>query len=135
MPLRWIKVYRMILMMKNLLLLLALASASFAQDGFTPLFNGKDLTFGMATRSCGRWRTASSSALAPDRTGPDALAHNSFLIWRSGKVGDFELRATVRVMGDNNSGIQYRSLELLEVVPWVITGYQCDIHQAHGHDV
>jgi hypothetical protein len=39
----------MILLMKNLLLLLALASASFAQDGFTPLFNGKDLTVGMAT--------------------------------------------------------------------------------------
>jgi len=69
------------------------------------------------------------------RTEPDALAHNSFLIWRSGKVGDFEMRAMVRVMGDNNSGIQYRSLELLDVVPWVITGYQCDIHRAPGHHV
>jgi hypothetical protein len=65
--------------------------------------------------------------------GPDALANNSFLIWRGGKVSDFELRATIRVIGDNNSGIQYRSRELPKAGPWVITGYQCDIHPAIEH--
>jgi len=39
----------------------------------------------------------------------------------------------VRVEGDNNSGIQYRSRELPEVAPWVITGYQIDIHPATEH--
>ena len=45
------------------------------------------------------------------------MANNSFLIWRGGKVKNFELRATIRVIGDNNSGIQYRSRELPEVAP------------------
>ena len=43
------------------------------------------------------------------------------------------MKATVRVIGDNNSGIQYRSRELPEVAPFVITGYQCDIHPAIEH--
>jgi hypothetical protein len=65
--------------------------------------------------------------------GPDALKTNSFLIWRGGTVRDFELRATVRVEGDNNSGIQYRSRERKDVGPWVISGYQCDVHPSIEH--
>ncbi|MCG8603270.1 MAG: DUF1080 domain-containing protein [Verrucomicrobiales bacterium] len=65
--------------------------------------------------------------------GPDHLEHNSFLIWRGGTVKNFELRATMRVIGDNNSGIQYRSRELKDVAPWVISGYQCDVHPAIEH--
>ena len=46
---------------------------------------------------------------------------------------DFELRATMRIVGDNNSGIQYRSRERKDIGPWVISGYQCDVHPAIEH--
>jgi hypothetical protein len=66
-------------------------------------------------------------------SGPGSPKANSFLIWRGGTVKDFELRVTVRVIGDNNTGIQYRSRPLPAVGPWAITGYQCDIHPALVH--
>lgn len=117
-------------MIKRLFTSLALAISSFAQDGGTPLFNGRDLTGWDGDPAL--WKVENGIVIGTNAS-PEAMANNSFLIWRGGKVGDFELRATVRVIGDNNSGIQYRSRELSEVAPWVITGYQCDIHPAIEH--
>ncbi len=106
------------------------ATTTLANDGFTPLFNGKDLSGwdgdptlwkvegGMVTGTC---------------SGLTSPKQNSFLIWRGGVVKDFELRATVRIIGDNNSGIQYRSRPLPAAGPWAITGYQCDVHPAIEH--
>jgi Domain of Unknown Function (DUF1080) len=116
--------------MKAFLLFLAFAASAFAQDGFTSLFNGKDLAGWDGDPKL--WKVEEGVVIGTC-PGPDALAHNTFLIWRAGKVADFELRATVRMVGDNNSGIQYRSRELPEVAPWVIAGYQCDIHPAIEH--
>ncbi|MDZ4287016.1 MAG: DUF1080 domain-containing protein [Prosthecobacter sp.] len=119
--------------MKKLLLLLAsftLATASLAQDGFTSLFNGKDLTGWDGDPKL--WKVEDGVVIGTC-SGPESPVLNSFLIWRGGKVADFELHATMRVIGDNNSGIQYRSREMPEVAPWVITGYQCDIHPATEH--
>ena len=113
-----------------LFLLTTFATAISAQDGFTSLFNGKDLTGWDGDPKL--WKVEDGIVIGTCR-GPEALANNSFLIWRGGKVGDFELRATIRVIGDNNSGIQYRSRELPKGAPWVITGYQCDIHPAIEH--
>ena len=101
-----------------------------AEDGFVALFNGKDLAGWEGDPKL--WRVEDGVVVGVCE-GPEQLAHNTFLIWRGGKVGNFELRATVRVVGDNNSGIQYRSRELPEVAPWVISGYQCDIHPAIEH--
>jgi hypothetical protein len=118
--------------MKPLLPLLALtlATATFAADGFTALFNGRDLAGWDGDPKA--WKVENGVVIGTCR-GPDDLAQNTFLIWRGGKVGDFELRATLRVVGDNNSGIQYRSRERPEIGRWVITGYQCDIHPALEH--
>jgi trehalose utilization protein len=99
-------------------------------DGFTSLFNGKDLIGWDGDPKL--WKVENGIVIGTNPT-PEAMANNSFLIWRGGSVKDFELRATVRVIGDNNSGIQYRSRELKDVAPWVITGYQCDIHPAIEH--
>lgn len=112
-------------------LLLSAASPALAgDDGFTPLFNGKDLSGWEGDPKL--WKVE-DGIVSGTCAGPDALANNTFLIWRGGKVKDFELRATMRVIGDNNSGIQYRSREVPEVAPWVITGYQIDIHPALVH--
>ncbi|GEP41954.1 3-keto-disaccharide hydrolase [Brevifollis gellanilyticus] len=111
--------------------LLLFATAAFAaDDGFTPLFNGKDLTGWDGDPRL--WKVENGIVIGTC-AGPEDLPNNTFLIWRGGKVKDFELRATVRVIGDNNSGIQYRSREVPEVAPWVITGYQSDIHPAIEH--
>ncbi len=123
--------------MKKLLLLLsslALITAAPAQDkdadGFTPLFNGKDLTGWDGDPK--RWKVEDGLVIGTC-IGPDSPEFNSFLIWRGGQVKDFEVRATLRVIGDNNSGVQYRSRPLPEAGPWGITGYQCDIHPATEH--
>ncbi len=113
-----------------LTLSLAIPPGSLAQDGFQPLFNGKDLTGWEGDPKL--WKVE-DGAIVGTCTGPDSPEHNTFLIWRGGAVKDFELRATVRVVGDNNSGIQYRSKPLPEFGPWAITGYQCDIHPAVQH--
>lgn len=123
--------------MKNLcslLLLLAVLSpmteASAQVEGFSSLFNGTDLSGWDGDPKL--WKVEDGIVVGTC-AGPDALANNSFLIWRGGTVKDFELQAVIRVVGDNNSGIQYRSRELPEVGRWVISGYQCDVHPAIEH--
>ncbi|HEY1081267.1 MAG TPA: DUF1080 domain-containing protein, partial [Prosthecobacter sp.] len=107
------------------LLLLGLLSAR-ADDGFRPLFNGKDLTGWDGNPAL--W-SVQDGCITGKTTGPEQLAYNQFLIWRGGNVKNFELRIKAKVTG-NNTGIQYRSRELQDVGPWSVGGYQCDIHPA-----
>lgn len=119
--------------MKRYLLLvlsLTLLPTLWAEEGFTPLFNGKDLTGWDGDPKL--WSVA-EGVVVGTCLGPESPEQNTFLIWRAGVVKDFELRAIMRVVGDNNSGIQYRSRLLPQVGPWAITGYQCDIHPAIEH--
>lgn len=119
--------------MKNLRFLLVCACLSvpaLAQDGFTALFNGRDLNGWDGDPRL--WKVEHGIVIGTSQ-GPGKPEKNTFLIWRGGELKDFELRATLRVLGDNNSGIQYRSRPLPENGPWAITGYQCDIHPALEH--
>lgn len=101
---------------------------AFAQDGFVALFNGKDLT-GWDGEP-GLWTVKDGVIVGTSETGRPKT--NSFLIWKN-PARDFELRATVRIVGDNNSGIQYRSRRLPDITPWTIAGYQCDVHPVEVH--
>ena len=60
---------------------------------------------------------------------------NTFLIWKGGTLGDFELRLTFRIKG-GNSGIQYRSKHLPfkdgDVNKWVVSGYQAEVEDTAG---
>lgn len=116
--------------MKPLLTLLALALTlpAFAQEGFTPLFNGKNLTGWDAEP--GLWKVEDGVLVGTSEPGKPKT--NSFLIW-NGTAKNFEIRATIKVVGDNNSGVQYRSRRLPEVTPWTILGYQCDVHPTEVH--
>lgn len=107
-----------------------LVSSLAAEDGYQSLFNGKDLSGWDGDPAL--WKVE-DGVIVGTCEGPDALEHNTFLIWTEGTVKDFELKATVRVIGDNNSGVQYRSKKLPENGEWAITGYQCDIHPATQH--
>ena len=113
-----------------LLICSTLFTSVFADEGFQSLFNGKDLEGWDGDPKL--WKVE-DGIVTGTCSGPESPEHNTFLIWRGGRVRDFELRATIRVLGDNNSGIQYRSKPLPEFGQWAITGYQCDIHPAIEH--
>jgi hypothetical protein len=105
------------------LALLALFSAvANAQE--RQLFNGKDLTGWDGNPESWSVKDGTITGVTTDEK---PLPYNQFLIWRGGKVKNFEVTAKIRQSG-NNSGIQYRSQELKDVGPWSIGGYQCDIH-------
>jgi hypothetical protein len=103
------------------LVLLALATLPAAAQE-RQLFNGKDLTGWEGNPKS--W-SVQDGAIVGVTTNEEPLPYNQFLIWRGGKVKNFELTAKIRQSG-NNSGIQYRSKELSD--PWSIGGYQCDVH-------
>ena len=100
--------------------------------GFQTIFNGKNLN-GWDGEAA-HWSVKNGVITGvTDENKP--LPYNKFLIWRGGKVKNFELRVKIKLEGSNNSGIQYRSAEYPENGPYSIKGYQCDIHakpEYHG---
>jgi hypothetical protein len=91
--------------------------------GFVPIFDGKTLTGWDGDMNF--WR-AENGEIVGETTPEKVVKTNSFLIWRGGRVKDFELKVEFRISG-TNSGIQYRSIELPDVGKWVLKGYQADI--------
>lgn len=105
-------------------LLIAFSALTHAED-FESLFNGKDLSGWDGNPEL--W-SVTDGLITGKTNGPDHLPYNQFLIWKGEPLKNFELRATVKITGSNNSGIQYRSKLLPEVGKWVVGGYQCDMH-------
>lgn len=65
-----------------------------------------------------------------ETTPENAAQGNTFLIWKDGEVGDFDLRLSFRCNTANNSGIQYRSKHITDASArhkWVVRGYQHEI--------
>jgi putative heme-binding domain-containing protein len=108
-------------------LCLGLAAAARPADepGFMPIFNGKDLTGWEGDPS--HW-SVKDGAITGVTSKDHPLTYNKFLIWRGGKPKNFELKTSFRLIGNNNSGVQYRSHELPKVGPYSVGGYQADIH-------
>ncbi len=94
-----------------------------APDGFVSLFNGRDLEGWDGNPQL--W-SVRDGAITGQTTAENPLKKNSFIIWRGGKVADFELRLQFRMEG-GNTGIQYRSADR---GGWVIQGYQADFDMA-----
>ncbi len=104
------------------LLILCMAFAGLpaqSEDGFKPIFNGKDLTGWDGDTNF--W-SVKDGAITGQSTPENPCKKNTFLIWRAGELDDFELRLKIRIV-DGNSGIQYRSRELGQ---WAVGGYQAD---------
>ena len=109
-------------------LLLSSATVGLADDadGTVSLFNGTDLTDWDGDERF--WRVQDGSIVG-QTTDENKAENNTFLIYRGGEFGDFELTFEYQVEGFN-SGIQYRSEEVGE---YSIKGYQADF-EARWHD-
>ena len=96
-------------------------AAAVPETGFVQIFDGKTLDGWEGTD---RWKVEDGTIVA-QTTAENPLRQNTFLIWRGGKLADFELKLEYRITG-GNSGIQYRSAEL-ENSDFAMKGYQSDI--------
>ena len=96
---------------------------------FRSIFNGKDLAGWKGDMT--RW-TVKDGAITGTTTKESPLPHNQFLIW-DGTVGDFEFKAEFRLIGENNSGVQYRSQSIEGSGDFRIKGYQADIHSKSSY--
>ena len=89
------------------------------EEGFKSIFNGKDLS---GWEGKPEFWSVRDGAITGETTAENPTKGNTFLIWRDGKVDDFELRLKFRIV-NGNSGIQYRSKDLGD---FVVGGYQAD---------
>ena len=97
-------------------------TASVDESGFVSIFDGQslkgwdgDLDF---------WRVE-NGAIVGQTTKEHQPKQNTFIIWRDGTTGNFELKLDYKLTG-YNSGIQYRSNELPDI-KYAMKGYQADI--------
>ena len=92
---------------------------TIADDSGESLFDGKTLKGWDGNPAF--W-SVKDGVISGQTTPENPTKGNTFLIWRGGKVGDFQLDLDFRIVG-GNSGIQYRSREMPN---WVVGGYQAD---------
>ena len=95
--------------------------------GFVSLFNGTTLS---GWDGDPRYWRVEGGAIVGQSTPENRVEQNTFLVWRGGRVRDFELKIDFRING-TNSGVQYRSVELPDVGKWVMSGYQADMDFAN----
>lgn len=92
-------------------------------NGFLSIFDGKSLEGWEGDTSV--WKVE-NGLIVGELTPESDLKNNTFLIWKGGEPGDFELKVDFKISADGNSGINYRS-ERLEDIPYALRGYQADI--------
>jgi len=104
------------------LIMLALGSIARAaeEEGFRPMFNGKDLT-GWEGKPGGWW--VEDGAITSESTKEKPCVKHHYLYWTGGEPGDFVLRLKYKLVG-GNSGIQFRSERRPNFDTW---GYQADM--------
>ena len=92
-------------------------TAGEKREGFTLLFNGKDLSGWDGEPEL--WSVKDGAIVGSSDKHP--VKHNTFLIYKD-EFADFILRADIKLR-NHNSGIQFRSQRRDD---WVVTGYQAD---------
>ena len=103
----------------------ALAADSNSSQEWVSLFNGKDLS---GWDGDPRLWSVKDGAIRGQTTITKPARGNTFLVWRGGKLKDFELKLKFRIQ-NGNSGVQYRSKEFDK---WRISGYQAEVENAPG---
>ena len=100
------------------------------QEGFINLIDGETLVGWEGDKAV--WTMQNGVVTGEITTSSIPLKSNTFLIWQGGTPADFELKGTYRISPQGNSGIQYRSKEV-ENVLYGLQGYQFDIDGANQY--
>lgn len=115
---------------------ISLSAAAFAAEpqqappepkDMTSIFNGKDLS---GWDGDPRLWSVRNGAIHGETTEENPAMGNTFIIWKDGRTGDFDLRLSFRCNATNNSGIQYRSKHITDDKvrnKWVVRGYQHEL--------
>jgi len=97
-------------------------------EGFAPIFDGKTLQGWEGDPKY--WRVA-DGAITGEITPATVVKSNTFIIWNGGQPKDFELKLEYKITSAGNSGINYRSAVIPDLVTssnrFAMRGYQCDI--------
>lgn len=97
------------------------ATKTAAEDGFSPLFDGKLLA---NWEGNAHWFRVDESAIVAGRL--DKKIPNNFFLCTMRKYGDFELRLQVKAIGEGvNAGIQFRTRRIPDSDE--VSGYQADV--------
>lgn len=105
------------------------AIAQKKEKGFVQIFDGKSLKGWEGDTKY--WRVENGN-LVGEITPETLLKTNSFIIWKGGEPGDFELKGSFKITEKGNSGINYRSEQLTDI-PNALKGYQADIDGANRY--
>lgn len=123
----------MVLLSCTVLLVTAGCKASTANRrsnrGYVQIFDGKTLN-GWSGDSL-YWRVE-DGCLVGEVTPATILKRNTFIVWQQGLTTDFSLKVDYRITPGGNSGINYRSVAVVDV-PFALKGYQADIDGANNH--
>ncbi|MVN22132.1 3-keto-disaccharide hydrolase [Mucilaginibacter arboris] len=117
------------LLLTSVFLLFFSEEIAFAQKrnlperGFVPIFDGKTLKGWEGDTTY--WQ-AKDGVLTGEVTPKTILKQNTFLIWKGGGPGDFELKVQYRISAKGNSGVNYRSVRV-DSLPYALKGYQADL--------
>ena len=99
------------------------AKASEQKADFISIFDGKSL---QGWEFDPVYWSVKGGALVGEITAATLLKNNTFIIWKGGELGDFELKVDFWISEKGNSGVQYRSDRYTEL-PYALRGYQADI--------
>ena len=89
---------------------------------FTSLFNGRDLS---GWDGDPRFWSVREGAINAESPANGIVPKNTYLIWKGGTLGDFELRLSFKIFA-GNSGVQYRS-KVVDPTSWSVNGYQYEM--------
>ncbi len=109
-------------MWKTILILFVVLGFLCAEEGFQPLFNGRNLDGWDGDPRL--WKVEGGEVVGS--TGGVKIEANTFLISKK-EYGDFHLKAEVKLR-NHNSGIQFRSTAHPD---WVVKGLQADMAEGN----
>jgi hypothetical protein len=95
--------------------------------GTKRIFNGRDLS---GWDGDPRLWSVRDGVIHGETSTENVAKGNTFLVWKDGSTGNFELRLSFRCTAANNSGIQYRSRHITDgsaLNAWVVRGYQHEL--------
>lgn len=112
------------------MLLFSLRQIDEKEEGYKLIFDGKTLNGWEGDPTY--WRVENGN-LVGEITPETVLKRNTFIIYRKDQPGNFELKCEVKITKQGNTGINYRSVELLPDLPLAMRGYQADIDGANRY--